>query len=57
MKYGVIDVGSNSVRLMISDGLQTLSKTVKTTQLAKGLVDNLLQAQAIERTAQAVSFF
>ena len=57
MKYGVIDVGSNSVRLMISDGVCTHSKTVKTTQLAKGFVNDLLQTQDIERTAQAVSFF
>lgn len=57
MKYGVIDVGSNSVRLMISDGVNSLTKTVKTTQLAKGLVNDLLDEQAVLRTAQAVSFF
>lgn len=57
MKYGVIDIGSNSVRLMISDGVRTLNKTVKTTQLAKGLTNNTLQEQAVLRTAQAVSFF
>lgn len=55
--YGVIDVGSNSVRLMLSDGCKTLSKTVKTTRLAQGMVDGVLQADAIERTANAVSFF
>ncbi len=55
--FGVIDVGSNSVRLMLNDGVKTLSKTVKTTQLAKGMVDGVLQPKAIERTAEAVSFF
>ena len=58
MKYGVIDIGSNSVRLMMSDGENTLYKTVKTTQLAEGMgEDNYLQPLAIERTALAVSFF
>ena len=58
MKYAVIDIGSNSVRLMMSDGKKTIYKTVKTTQLAEGMgEDNILQPFAIERTAQAVSFF
>ncbi len=58
MKYGVIDVGSNSVRLMLSDGKETLYKTVKTTQLAEKLVENnVLLPEAIERTVEAVSFF
>ena len=57
MKYAVIDVGSNSVRLMISDGEKTFYKTVKTTQLAAGMGDdNRLQTFAIERTALAVYF-
>lgn len=58
MKYGVIDVGSNSVRLMISQNGQTLYKTVKTTRLAEGMGKSLLlQSEAVERTARAVSFF
>ena len=58
MKYGVIDVGSNSVRLMISDGEKTLDKFTKTTRLAEGMsLDNLLKTVAIERTVAAVSFF
>ena len=55
--FGVIDVGSNSVRLMLNDGCKTLSKTVKTTRLAQGMVDGFLHTDAIERTACAVSFF
>lgn len=58
MKYGVIDVGSNSVRLMISEGARSLHKTVKTTRLAEGMgEDKLLTPAAIERTVLAVSFF
>ncbi len=58
MKYGVIDIGSNSVRLMLSDGDKTLYKKVKTTRLAEGMGKELtLKIQAIERTAHAVSFF
>lgn len=58
MKYGVIDIGSNSVRLMISENGQTIKKYVKTTRLAENMeADNNLQDISIERTACAVSFF
>lgn len=58
MKYGVIDIGSNSVRLMISDGQKSLYKLVKTTRLAEGMgEDKLLQPETVDRTVQAVSFF
>lgn len=58
MKYGVIDIGSNSVRLMISIDGVTQDKFVKTTRLAEGMgTDNKLQTAPIERTAFAVSFF
>ncbi len=58
MKYGVIDIGSNSVRLMINvDGL-TKRKDVLTTRLAEKMgTEKVLQDNAIERTASAVSFF
>ncbi len=58
MKYGVIDIGSNSVRLMLSDGKNTLEKFVQTTRLAEGMgEEHMLSISAIERTALAVSFF
>ena len=58
MKYGVIDVGSNSVRLMMSDGVKSLYKQVCTTRLAEGMnADNMLNEKAVERTVSAVSFF
>lgn len=56
--YAVIDVGSNSVRLMLSDGKRTLSKDCTITKLADGQgEDSMLCAQAIERTALTVSFY
>ena len=58
MKFGVIDIGSNSVRLMLADENKTLYKKVKTTRLAEGMGEQLLlKAEPIERTAHAVSFF
>ncbi len=58
MKYAVIDIGSNSVRLMMSDGQFTEYKQVKTTRLAENMgTDRILQLGPIERTVSAVSFF
>lgn len=58
MKYAVIDIGSNSVRLMMSDGIKTLYKNVKTTRLAESMGEELiLKVEPIDRTARAVSFF
>ena len=58
MKYGVIDIGSNSVRLMINESGKTLYKKVKTTRLAENMsADGCLSIEAVERTVLAVSFF
>ncbi len=57
-KFAVIDVGSNSVRLLfVADG-KTLYKRLNTTRLGEGLVrfPRLLPA-AIARTAEAVTSF
>lgn len=58
MKNAVIDIGSNSVRLMlIADGV-TLYKQVETTRLGEGLAaSGVLKREAMERTAQAVQKF
>ena len=57
-KFAVIDIGSNSVRLMfVADGI-VLYKDLRTTRLGEGLADKpILQPIAIERSAQAVADF
>lgn len=58
MKYGVIDVGSNSVRLMLSENGKTVYKTAVITGLSAGMGEGaVLQNEAALRSAQAVSFF
>ncbi len=57
-KIAVIDVGSNSVRLMYAEGENVIKKEIQVTKIAKGLVGGLnLQSEAIERTARALSNF
>lgn len=57
-KFAVIDIGSNSVRLMfVADG-KVLYKTLQTTRLGEGIAQTKrLKKEAIERTALAVSTF
>ena len=57
-KFAVIDIGSNSVRLMfVADG-KVLYKALNTTRLGEGIADKpLLKPEAIERSAVAVSDF
>lgn len=56
MKYAVIDIGSNSVRLMLwADG--TLYKKLFTTRLAAGMQGGVLCEESMARTAQAVAAF
>lgn len=55
MKYAVIDVGSNSVRLMVSDGERTIYKKINTTRLALGLsLTGNLDVERMEETAAAI---
>lgn len=49
--YSVIDIGSNSVRLLC-DG----KKTIVTSQLSLGMKDGVLDDKAIERTVNAIEF-
>ena len=57
-KFAVIDIGSNSVRLMfVADG-KVLYKALNTTRLGEGLADKpLLKPEAIERSVAAVCDF
>ena len=58
MKIGIIDIGSNSVRLALSADGKTLYKRIKTTRLSEGLsLTGKLSRVAIERTAKAVADF
>ncbi|MEG1646657.1 MAG: hypothetical protein RR374_04750 [Clostridia bacterium] len=55
MLYGVIDIGSNSVRLMLSDGVVSLEKKVITTKLSEGLAKkNFLLEMPMARTCKAI---
>ena len=56
-KYAVIDIGSNSVRLMLwADG--ALYKKVETTRLSEGLSESgLLSEAAMQRSERAVAAF
>ena len=57
-KFAVIDIGSNSVRLMfVADG-KVLYKALNTTRWGEGLADKpLLKPEAIERSVAAVCDF
>ena len=57
VKYAVIDIGSNSVRLMLWADGKTLYKKVSTTRLAEGMDENGLSPLALDRTALAVKEF
>ena len=58
MKISAIDVGSNSVRLMVMADGKTLYKQLETTRLSEGLASSgLVKPEAIERTARAVQLF
>lgn len=58
MKIGVIDIGSNSVRLMLWADGKTLYKKLHTTRLGDGLsFSTRLKIEAIERTVAAVADF
>lgn len=58
MKTAIIDIGSNSVRLMLWADGKTLFKKVKTTRLGEGLDGSgCLSAVPVERTVRAVGEF
>ena len=58
MNRAVIDIGSNSVRLMLDEGKFLNSKFLATTQIAEGLNHSgKLNAEAMERTSEAVKEF
>ncbi len=54
MKIGVIDVGSNSVRLAVFEGERLCKKLLITCRLGEAMQDGNLNDNAIKRTAEAV---
>ena len=55
MKYAVIDVGSNSVRLMVSRDLERIYKKINTTRLGMGLaLTGRLDSERMIETADAI---
>ena len=57
-RFAVIDVGSNSVRLMLVADGKVLYKRLNTTRLGEGLAQSpYLKEQAIERTVEAIAAF
>lgn len=58
MRYGIIDIGSNSVRLLVSDGDNRVYKKINTTGLGRGLaLTGRLQEPNMAETANAVEEF
>lgn len=54
--YGVIDIGSNSIRLMKCDG-EECDKEVITTRLAEGMTAGILTDESIARSVSAIAAF
>lgn len=57
MKYAVIDIGSNSVRYMLTSGQAVNYKLIETTRLGQGLGEGNLSSDSMTRTARAVARF
>lgn len=53
----IIDIGSNSVRLMLWADGKTILKRISTTRLGAGVEDGCLAAPSMRRSAEAISFF
>lgn len=52
--YGIIDIGSNSIRLMKCDG-EDCEKEVVTTRLAEGMANGILADESIARSVSAIA--
>lgn len=58
MKFSIIDIGSNSVRLMVMSDGKSLLKTIDTTRLGERIaVNGFLLDEAMKRTVLAIKHF
>jgi len=58
MRVGVVDIGTNSMRLLVTDGVQELGRWVEVTGLGRGLdTTGKLSDEAIERTLPTLERF
>lgn len=58
MKYAVVDIGSNSIRLLVTDGKKSLLRKLEITRLAEGLnKTGVLNRNAMKRTRDAIVRF
>lgn len=62
MRYGAVDIGTNSCRLLIAEingnKLNTVCRRLKTTRLGEGITQSgLIKEEAMERTLQCLSRF
>ena len=57
MKYAVIDIGSNSVRLLISQNGETKLKTLQTTRLANAVENGFINFEKAKPTFDVISNF
>ena len=58
MNVGVVDIGTNSMRLLITDGLSEVGRWVEVTRLGRGVDQTgVLDGEAIENTIEVFSRF
>ncbi len=58
MRVGVVDIGTNSMRLLITDGVQEVGRWVEVTGLGKGVdASGRLDGEAVERTIEVLRRF
>lgn len=58
MRVGVVDIGTNSMRLLITDGIQEVGRWVEVTGLGKGVdASGRLDGDAVDRTIEVLGRF
>lgn len=58
MRVGVVDIGTNSMRLLVTDGVQEVGRWVEVTGLGKGVdASGSLERTAVDRTIEVLRSF